>query len=181
MHVSAWTGPYVSATRTGDGFAVEQRMPLARYFLCVGGVLLALLFIVDAYLPKFPVAAKATANSPVIRILSDRKWPERIVYDTSLPTIIPAQVAGTELGVHAPAMIAGASLGARERAAFAQLPSSDARELRLPIGVDTGLAADLYRSTKRPAFLPASFPGERARSVFRYNRAAPGAEAVVHP
>jgi hypothetical protein len=122
----------VSATRTGDGFAVEQRMPLARYFLCVGGVLLALLFIVDAYLPKFPVAAKATANSPVIRILSDRKWPERIVYDTSLPTIIPAQVAGTELVVHAPAMIAGASLGARERAAFAQLPSSDARELRLP-------------------------------------------------
>src|SRR5258707_14563859 len=56
----------LSATRSGHGFAVEQRMPLARYFLYVGGVLLALLFIVGAYLPKFPVAAKATANSPVI-------------------------------------------------------------------------------------------------------------------
>jgi hypothetical protein len=107
-------------------------MPLARYFLYVGGVLLALLFIVDAYLPKFPVAAKATANSPVIRIVSDRKWPERIVYDTSLPTIIPTQSAGTEIGVHAPAMIADALVGAREREAFAQLPTSDARELRLP-------------------------------------------------
>jgi hypothetical protein len=121
MHVSAWTGPYLSATRTGDGFAVEQRMPLARYFLCVGGVLLALLFIVDAYLPKFPVAAKATANSPVIRILSDRKWPERIVYDTSLPTVVPAQIANIEAKVAAPEIVASTA----EREAFAQLqPSS---------------------------------------------------------
>src|SRR6267142_3656503 len=90
----------LSATRSDHGFAVEQRMPLARYFLYVGGALLALLFFVDVYLPKFPVAAKATANSPVIRILSDRKWPQRIVYDTSLPT----QIAGTEVSLHAPAM-----------------------------------------------------------------------------
>jgi len=132
MDIGAERGPCLSATRSGHGFAVEQRMPLARYFLYVGGVLLALLLILDAYLPKFPVAAKATANPPVIRILSDRKWPERIVYDTSLPTIIPTQIAGTEVSVYAPAMIADASVGAREREAFAQLPSSDARELRLP-------------------------------------------------
>jgi hypothetical protein len=31
-------------------------MPLARYFFYVGGVLLALLLIADAYLPKLPVA-----------------------------------------------------------------------------------------------------------------------------
>ena len=31
---------------------VEQRMPLARYFYFVGGVLLALLFILDACIPK---------------------------------------------------------------------------------------------------------------------------------
>ena len=103
-------------------------MPLARYFLYVGGVLLALLLVLDGYLPRFPVAAGAPADLPVIRILSDRQWPERIVYDTSLPTIVPTQIAS----VHAPAMIVDASVGAREREAFAQLPSFGAKELQLP-------------------------------------------------
>ena len=67
-------------------------MPLARYFYLVGGVLLALLFILDASFPKLPVAAKAKVYLPVIRIYSDRKLPERIIYDTSLPTIVPTQV-----------------------------------------------------------------------------------------
>jgi hypothetical protein len=107
-------------------------MPLARYFLYVGGVLLALLFVWDAYLPRLPVADRAPANLPVIRIHSDRKWPDRIVYDTSVPTIIPTQVAGGEVSVHAPAIIAEASVGIREREAFAQLQSSDAKELRPP-------------------------------------------------
>jgi hypothetical protein len=49
-------------------------------------VLLALLFIADACLPKLP-AAKATTDAPppAIRIHSERKWPERIVFDTSAP------------------------------------------------------------------------------------------------
>src|SRR6266436_2879479 len=33
---------------------MERPMPLARYFYYVGGVLLALLFIADAFLPKLP-------------------------------------------------------------------------------------------------------------------------------
>ena len=69
-------------------------MPLARYFIFVGGVLLALLFVVDAYLPKLPATvsdrAEAGTDKSIIRIHSDRKWPERIVFDTSLPTIVPA-------------------------------------------------------------------------------------------
>ena len=48
-------------------------MPLARYFLFVGGVLLALLFLSDAYLPKLPAAERADTDLPVIRIHSDRK------------------------------------------------------------------------------------------------------------
>jgi len=85
-------------------------MPVARYFLYVGGVLLALLFISDAYLPKLPVAKTARTDVPIIRIhiKSDRKWPERIVYDTSLPTVAPAQIAK-----------------AQAREAFAQLQPSD--------------------------------------------------------
>jgi hypothetical protein len=101
-------------------------MPLARYFYYVGGVLLALLFIADAYLPKLPVADRADTASHNIRIHSDRKWPERIVYDTNRPTIIPAQVANTEESAAAPATIAPAK--AAEREAFAQLRSSQASQ-----------------------------------------------------
>ena len=71
-------------------------MPLARYFSYVGGALLALLFILDAYLPKIAIEERAHANSPIIRIHSERKWPERIVFDTGVPAIIPAQIASAE-------------------------------------------------------------------------------------
>ena len=65
-------------------------MPLARYFLYVGGVLLTLVFILDACLTsQLPAIERSHANSPVIRIHSDRKWPERIVFDTALPTSFP--------------------------------------------------------------------------------------------
>jgi hypothetical protein len=83
-------------------------MPLARYFLVIGGVLLVLLFVVDAVLPSLPVADKtdAAVDMPVIRINSDRKWPERVVFDTStsaftaVPTLkaeaaVPASTAPT--------------------------------------------------------------------------------------
>jgi hypothetical protein len=109
---------------------MEQRMPLARYFFFVGGVLLALLFTLDAFLSEFPVAERANANFPVVRIHSDRKWPERVVYDTSLPTIIPAQVANMEASVRGPARAADVSGKAREREAFAQLQPSDAKQLQ---------------------------------------------------
>ena len=67
-------------------------MPLARYFLYVGGVLLTLVFILDACLTKLPVMESADVNSPIIRIRSDRKWPERIVFDTTPPTIVEDRV-----------------------------------------------------------------------------------------
>ena len=74
----------------------EQHLPLAQYFLRVGGVLFALLLALNAYLPKLPVADRAQANLSVIRIHSDRKWPERVVFDTRIQAIIPAQVASIE-------------------------------------------------------------------------------------
>ena len=103
-------------------------MPLARYFFYVGGVLLALLFIADAYLPKLPVAHRVDKDSYSIRIHSDRKWPERIVYDTSLPTITPPQIASTEQSAAAPSTIASAK--PREQEAFTQLPPSAANQLQ---------------------------------------------------
>jgi hypothetical protein len=102
-------------------------MPLARYCSLVGGVLLALLFILDACFPKLPAAAKAKVYPPVIRIHSDRKLPERIVYDTSLPTIVPITLATAEKIVEAPETVAEASSNMKEREAFAMLPSSPDR------------------------------------------------------
>jgi hypothetical protein len=67
-------------------------MPVARYFMFVGGTLLALLFLIDAYAPSQAVVASQAAPSidrNVVRIRSDQKLPERVVYDTSLPTIVP--------------------------------------------------------------------------------------------
>jgi hypothetical protein len=101
-------------------------MPVARYFLFVGGVLLALLFIFDAVVPEVPVAAstQASADKSIIRIHSDRKWPERVVFDTSLPTIVPAVIAKAEAAPvgPAPAQVSDVSAKVRVRDAFAQLP-----------------------------------------------------------
>src|SRR5580692_12956080 len=94
-------------------------MPLVRYFFFVGGALLALLFISNASLPKPPDVATADADLPVIRIHSDRKWPERVVFDTNRPTIVPMQTANAGAGV--PATAADISAKARLRQAFAQL------------------------------------------------------------
>jgi len=69
-------------------------MPLRRYFGFVGSALLLLLFGLDWYLPQ-PVVepVRAVTDKPVIRISSIEKLPERVVIDTSLPTIVPPPTA----------------------------------------------------------------------------------------
>jgi hypothetical protein len=107
-------------------------MPLARYFLYVGGVLLTLVFILDACLTGLPVSESAHVNSPIIRIHSDRKWPERIVFDTTLPTIVAAQAAIAKDRVTSPAAVTDVSVKEREREAFALMQPSDAKRLQPP-------------------------------------------------
>jgi hypothetical protein len=101
-------------------------MPLARYFFFVGGVLLTLVFILDAWLTELPVMERSYANSPVIRIRSERKWPERIVFDTTLRSIAPAIVEDRAPG---PAMVTDVARKEREREAFALMQPSDAKRL----------------------------------------------------
>src|SRR5882757_7088869 len=109
-------------------------MPLARYFVFVGGVLLALLFVVGAVLPQLPVAdadgAGAGVDKSTIRIHSDRKWPERVVFDTSLPTVVPGQALKTEAAIPAPApaIVADVPPKARVREAFAQLVPPESKK-----------------------------------------------------
>ena len=65
-------------------------MPIGQYIAWVGTSLLALLFVANWFLPQSlaePTAAET--NRPVIRIASMQQQPERIVIDTSLPTIVP--------------------------------------------------------------------------------------------
>lgn len=103
-------------------------MPLLRYFVFVGGALLALLFVSNAYFPTTPdhATTEATADSgfdrSTIRIHSEHKWPERVVFDTNQPTIVPPAAATTMASVPAPADVADISSKARLREAFAQLP-----------------------------------------------------------
>jgi hypothetical protein len=65
-------------------------MPIVRYIAWVGSSLLALLFVADWYLPKsLPEPAHDASNKPIIRIASIQQPPERIVIDSSQPTIVP--------------------------------------------------------------------------------------------
>jgi hypothetical protein len=105
-------------------------MPLARYFLIVGGVLFALLFIVSALAPKWPVAENNNGKHSTIRIHSEMKLPERVVYDTSLPMIVPVHTATTIPAPAAPVPNAPT----QTRGAFAQLQPSDAIHPRPPEG-----------------------------------------------
>jgi hypothetical protein len=114
----------------GGGVAGVRRMPLARYFLYVGGVLFTLVFILDAWLTKMPVIEASPVTSPVIRIHSDRKWPERIVFDTARPTIVPAPTAIVEDRAAGLAPAADASAKEREREAFALMQPPDAKRLQ---------------------------------------------------
>ncbi len=107
-------------------WAERCQMPIFRYFVCVGGALLALLFAANVVFPKAPPAeAILTAGSdmPPIRIRSDRKLPERVVLDTSQPTIVPPPVQTAAIAAPQPA-------GSKVRETFAQMvptaPKADA-------------------------------------------------------
>jgi len=104
-------------------------MLLVRYFLFVGGVLLTLVFTLDAWLTEPPVMERSQAKSSVVRIHSDRKWPERIVFDTTLPAIVPAQTAIVEERVPGPSTVIDIARKEREREAFALMQPSDAKRL----------------------------------------------------
>src|ERR1700693_897988 len=105
-------------------------MPLARYFLFVGGVLVALLLVSGWLLPKLPMTetAEMGADKSFLRISSDRKWPERVVFDTSVAPIAPVQTATTKEAVAPPATVAVVDVTAKVREAFVQLEPPDPKK-----------------------------------------------------
>ena len=106
-------------------------MPVARYFLFVGGVLLALLLAIDALVPQETIVASQAApsvNKTIVRIRSDQKLPERVVYDTSLPTIVPPPAMTAQVTAPVVAPPAPATAQARVRETFAQYVPAEAKK-----------------------------------------------------
>ncbi|WP_440640996.1 hypothetical protein ACSHT2_07285 [Bradyrhizobium sp. PUT101] len=95
-------------------------MPIFRYFIFVGGALLALLFAADFVFPAAPVAqavATAANDQPLIRIRSDRHLPERVVLDTSQPTIAAPAVKTAAVAAPQPPVQEGLSPALAEMSA----------------------------------------------------------------
>lgn len=107
------------------------QMPLGRYFAFAGGLLLALLFAADWLLPKAAVAESRAAQTSGIRISSTEKWPERIVIDTALPTIVPP-AAPVVAAVALPLDAGAVKIPSQPRDAFA-LATPEPRPAALPV------------------------------------------------
>lgn len=111
-------------------------MPLLRYFIYVGASLLGLLLIANVTLTPVPLPGTLTSATdlPSVRIHSDRKLPEAVVFDThstvsnaSVPVLpAPATVAQATAPAQPAATVSEISPKARVREAFAQLPDKTA-------------------------------------------------------
>ena len=109
-------------------------MPLLRYFLYVGASLLGLLLITNVALTPVPLPGTLTSATdlPPVRIHSERKLPEAVVFDThstvsSAPIAMlpaPATVAQAVAPAQPAAAVTEISPKARVREAFAQLPDA---------------------------------------------------------
>jgi len=105
-------------------------MPLGRYFLLMGGALLMVLLVAGAYMPSPPVVEQVETRQPKIRIHSDKKVPERVVFDTSMPAVThPLGPVKAETG--APSLPSADDVSAKAWQAFAHLQSSDVSRLKL--------------------------------------------------
>ena len=82
-----------------------------------------MIFVADWYLPDSPQTFReAQVDKSIIRIKSAHKWPERIVIDTSLPTIVPPPTA----------VVANTPVFNQPREAFAQLDAPSQQVSRNP-------------------------------------------------
>ena len=125
-------------------------MPLFRYFAVVGSLLLAMLFIADRYLAapaESVIRNVGEVDKTVIRIHSAHKWPDRIVFDTSLPTIVPPE----------PPVLAAAPVERPPRDAFAQLNPLPNLENPLPVRTKHKVARH-FRVIRMAAYRPVPRP-----------------------
>lgn len=103
-------------------------MPLLRYFVGIGGALLALMLIANVYLPAPQAPLQQQTNGidkSTIRIASRQKGPERVEIDASLATIVPSvDVAQAQIQPARAATRPAAVADADTRDAYAQMPTA---------------------------------------------------------
>jgi hypothetical protein len=105
-------------------------MPLGRYFAFAGSLLIALLFLADWYIPELPAAPdRAGVDKSIIRIHTKHRWPEAMVFDTSLPTIVPPPVIMADVPVQKTPQDAFALLPASSPATAALPPRAEAMQV----------------------------------------------------
>ena len=135
-----------------------NKVPIGRYIAFVGSLLLAMLFIADWLLPVGPTQSVTSgeANKPIIAIKSDHKWPERIAFDTSAPTIV----------AQTPPVVADAPVTHPPREAFALLgaPVPEVSETPPPVRTKRKVAKraphsrwTAYQPAARAEVLPAGW------------------------
>ena len=145
-------------------------MPIFRYFMFVGGALLALLLAADFVWPASPatqVAATAGYDQPLIRIRSDRHLPDRVVLDTSQPTIAAPMVKTVAVATPQPSapadILSDMSAKARVRETFAQFtPKSDPATAR-----KAGAKPQALAQTVQTQALQVQAPAQPKRKVAR--------------
>jgi hypothetical protein len=107
-------------------------MPLARYFVFAGGALMALLFVADFFSPKAVAENGIHSAGPVdkttLRIRSEQKFPERIVFDTTQPTIVPKAAQTAQVELPGPAPMPEITASARVRETFAQFSPAEPKK-----------------------------------------------------
>ena len=77
-------------------------MPIRQYFVWIGSVLLVALFAADWWLPDSTAhlhSATPPGEKVNLRIRSDHKWPERVVFDTAHSGMPLAPEFGPKLDV----------------------------------------------------------------------------------
>ncbi len=119
-------------------------MPIFRYFLFVGGMLLGLLVLADWYFPNAPSEASAgDIDRSVIRIHSSRKWPAPVHIDTDVAMPQTAPPAPVEQSAQA----TPASEPAND--AYAYVPPPAAKPSAKPQRHTTHLAHLAKRKTRQ--------------------------------
>jgi len=120
LRATPFRGTSVARKKRGGYYQVL----IARYFFFVGSLLLAMLFGAGWYLPDSPQSfvREAQVDKSIIRIKSAHNWPEQVVIDPSLPTIVPPSSV----------VVASTPLIDRPREAFAQADASSQEASRTP-------------------------------------------------
>jgi hypothetical protein len=138
---------------------------VARYFLFVGGALMALLVAFDALAPKASAnnttqaQAAASVDKSTLRIQSNQKWPEKIVFDTTQPTIVPKAAPAPQVALAGPEPAPEISAQARVRETFAQFVPVEPKKAETPAQRKRKVAKARHSQPMRFAQQPYGFLG----------------------